>query len=356
MNELFDYAPNIHPMIVHFPIAILVLAVGLNAMGFFVKDEWWDEKKTTIIYTLGSLAAIVAYFTGRSAADTVFLPTEAQSVLTDHADWALYTVLFFVIHSCFRIVFHGVGKMEKSIIPRLLFLSALPGFFLLFQTGERGATMVYGYGVGTGQYLEGGLKSTSEPTQDMRTTSRFSEQGNGNWTWSMSASSVNDLRDNFHWVRGNINQLNTTVLIENDSYYLSINAQDEIDNLFVTHSAYQNIQLDVYVDIRLFNGEIQLIHHLQDDQNYDFITLTTDGRIEQGRIDNGQIELFADEIFQNDGLKFIRAISDETHIRGYINKEMAVHGHSSAPKKGNVGLRIKGIGTVKIQSIEFAQL
>ena len=49
MNELFDYAPNIHPMIVHFPIAILILAIGLNFVAFFLPENWWDEKKILLM-------------------------------------------------------------------------------------------------------------------------------------------------------------------------------------------------------------------------------------------------------------------------------------------------------------------
>ncbi|MCP9290556.1 DUF2231 domain-containing protein [Gracilimonas sediminicola] len=359
MNELFDYAPNIHPMIVHFPIAILILAIGLNLIAFFLPEKWWDEKKTTLLYVLGSLSAIITYFTGQSAADSVFLPTQAQSVLTNHADWALYTVLFFSIYSCCRLILHWVDKMKQSATPMLMFLLALPGLFLLFQTGEHGATMVYGYGVGTGQYLEEAEKSNPEPTvatQDTSITSTFIKKENGDWIWDMSASAVNDLEENFHWIKGDIDQLNPTVSIENNTTYLTITAQQEIDNLFVTHSTYQNIQLDVYIDITSFNGEIQLVHHLQDDQNYDFVTLTSNGEIVQGRIENGQTEIFADKAYQNDDLKFIRAVGDGTHFRGYINKEMAVHGHGDTPEKGNVGLRIKGSGTIKIQNIEFSQL
>lgn len=355
MNELFDYAPNIHPMIVHFPIAILILAIGLNALAFFVKDEWWDEKKTTFIYVLGSIAAIIAYFTGRSAADTVFLPTQAQSLLTDHADWALWTVLFFSIYTIIRIALHWYKLLNKKSVQITVFVLGLSGILFLFQTGEYGATMVYGYGVGTGQYLEA-EETIPTQTENADLESLFIRKKNGDWVWQMSANSVNDLNEHFHWLEGDMEQLNPTVSIADNKTYLSFDLSDHISNFFVTHSGYENIQVDIYLDMASFNGEVKIAHHVQDFQNYDFVALTSDGEISQGRITNNQIKLFDEKKFQNDGLKFIRVVSDGTHFRGYINKEMVVHGHGDKPKAGSIGLKVNGHGKLLIQKTELAQL
>lgn len=356
MNELFDYAPNIHPMIVHFPIAILILAIGLNLIAFFLPENWWDEKKTTFIYVLGSIAAIITYFTGRSAADTVFLPTEAQSVLTDHADWALWTVLFFGIYSILRIALHWFKKLETKSIQVFALVLALPGLFFLFETGEYGATMVYGYGVGTGQYLEAEEDIAPAQTESADLESSFIEKENGDWTWDMSANSVNDLKEQFHWLEGNMEQLNPTVSIADNQTYLSFNLTGHITNFFVTHSGYKNIQVDIYIDMTSFTGDVKIAHHIQDAQNYDFVTLTSDGEISQGRTTNDEVELFDEKEFENESVKFIRVVSDGTHFRGYINKEMVVHGHGDEPDAGSIGLKINGHGLLLIQNIELSQL
>jgi uncharacterized membrane protein len=355
MNELFDYAPNIHPMVVHFPIAILILAIGLNLIAFFLPEKWWDEKKTTFIYVLGSIAAIVTYFTGRSAADTVFLPTEAQSLLTDHADWALWTVLFFSAYAIIRIALHWFKKLEKKSVQVVAFVLALPGFFFLFETGEYGATMVYGYGVGTGQYLEEEAIAPAQ-TENTDLESLFIEKENGDWTWDMSASSVNDLNEHFHWLEGTMEQLSPTVSIANSRTYLSFNLSDHISNFFVTHSAYKNIQIDIYLDMSSFTGDVKIAHHVQDAQNYDFVSLTSNGEMSQGRLENGAENVFDENPYQNTGLTFVRVVADGTHFRGYINKEMVVHGHGDEPTAGSVGLKINGHGTLLIQKIELSQL
>ncbi len=356
MEQFFDYAPNIHPMVVHFPIAILILAMGLNAFAFFVSEKWWDEKKTTFIYVLGSIAAIVTYFTGRSAADTVFLPTEAQSLLTDHADWALWTVLFFSVYAIIRIALHWFKKLEKKSVQAVAFVLALPGLFFLFETGEYGATMVYGYGVGTGQYLEEAEEPPITQNENSDIKSLFIEKENGDWAWDMSVSSVNDLNEHFHWLEGTMEQLAPAVSIADSRTYLSFNLSDHTSNFFVTHSDYKNVQVDIYLDMSSFTGDVKIAHHIQDAQYYDFVSLTSNGKMSQGRLENGAENVFDEKSYQDTGLKFVRVVADGTHFRGYINKEMVVHGHGDEPTAGSVGLKINGHGTLLIQKIELSQL
>ncbi len=145
MELIPEWAPNIHPILVHFPIAIILLAVLMDLLNFFLPDQWWDDLKSTILYSLGAASAIAAYYTGTLAADSVFLPSGAQSVLNEHADWALWTVWFFGIYSLLRIVLHWYQKIDQQMIRVSLFVIALPGIFFLYETGDHGAEMVFGY-------------------------------------------------------------------------------------------------------------------------------------------------------------------------------------------------------------------
>lgn len=70
--ELIPECPNIHPILVHFPIAIILLAVLMDLLDFFLPNQWWEELKTTILYGIGAVSAIAAYYTGSLAADNVF--------------------------------------------------------------------------------------------------------------------------------------------------------------------------------------------------------------------------------------------------------------------------------------------
>ena len=107
-----DWLPNIHPLIVHFPIALLVFAVLMNGFTFILPRNWWDESKNTLLYCFGTFCTIVAVITGNQAADTIYLVAEAQNILSGHADWAKITMWYFVLYSSIRVLLHYIGGIE----------------------------------------------------------------------------------------------------------------------------------------------------------------------------------------------------------------------------------------------------
>ncbi|MEX2464233.1 MAG: DUF2231 domain-containing protein [Balneolaceae bacterium] len=355
MESLFipDWAPNIHPLIVHFPIAVLVTAGLANLISLFISEKWWDETKNTILYVFGGISAIVAYYTGQAAADSLFLETEAQSVLTQHADWALWLVWFFGFYIILRIAFHWFELFEKHSFKVVAFITVLPGLFMIYETAEYGGKMVFGYGAGTGQLIqsEKPVSEESSNTDSSSVASSFTEKENGDWIWQINETAVSDLISNFHWIEGSVQDLSPEVWQGN----LKLEATEEA-NFFVTHNNYQNVQMDAYLNIENLDGEIRLTHHVQDVQNYDFVSMNSDGTIRQGRIEDGETTIFEEGSYDPQGNLYLRVVSDGTHFRGYINREMKVHGHGDAPTAGEIGIWLEGSGFVNISSIELTQL
>jgi len=355
MELIPEWAPNIHPIIVHFPIAILLMAVLMDLLTFFLSDKWWEDIKTTILYGIGAILAIAAYYTGTLAADSVFLPSGAQSVLNEHANWALWTVWFFGIYALLRILLHWYHKMDQRMIRIGLFVIALPGVFFLYETGDHGAKMVFGYGTGTGQLVkqQSASSAASDSLQQMNST--FTIKENGNWSWQVGPNGVSTLLSEFRWLEGSAVELQPTVVGSDGNHLLKISV-DSTTNLFVGKSSFQNVQVDYYLDLSDFEGDVSLVNHVQDAQHYDFVTLTSDGNISQGRVSDGNREVFAEESYSASGMLFIRTVGNGTHFRGYINKEMAVHGHGDPPDAGSVGLKLDGNGTIIIDAIQLTNL
>ena len=355
MELIPEWAPNIHPVLVHFPIAIILLAVLMDLLNFFLPDKWWDDLKSTILYGIGTVSAIAAYYTGTLAADSVFLPSGAQSVLNEHADWALWTVWFFGIYAVLRILLHWYQKMDQKTIRIGLFVIVLIGVFFLYETGDHGAEMVFGYGAGTGQLVE--QQSTASVSTDslQQANTTFSVRDNGNWSWEVGPNGVSTLLSRFRWLEGSASQLQPTIVTSGDNHLLKLSA-DSTTNFFVGKNSLQNVQVDYYLDLSDFEGSISLVNHVQDAQNYDFVTLSSDGTISQGRVSEDNREVFAEESYSDSGMLFIRTVANGTHFRGYINKEMVVHGHGGAPEAGSVGLKIGGNGTILIDALEVKNL
>lgn len=356
MELVPGWAPNIHPLVVHFPIALILLAVVMNFFSLFISERWWDELKTTIIYGLGSITALVAYYTGSLAADSVFMPSEAQTVLNSHANWAWWTVWFMGAYILLRILLHYLGLMDRKDIRVIAFLAVLPGVFFLYETGDHGAEMVFGYGVGTGQLVQ--QQESSAVTSDSLMTSgtsTFTISNNGDWVWPVGPRGVSTLISRFRLLEGTIQDLQPAVVSVSENHMLEFTV-DSSSTFFVDNNSYRNVQVDYYLDISNFKGEVSLVNHVQDPQNYDFVSLSSDGTIAQGRVVDGKRKTFAEKKYSASGLLFVRTVGNGTHFRAYINKEMAVHGHGEAPHPGSIGLKIDGSGTILLDKIALTQL
>ena len=348
-----DWLPNIHPLIVHFPIALLVFAVLMNGLTFILPRNWWDEFKTTILYCFGTLCTIGAFYTGNQAVDTIYVVVEAQKILSEHADWAKITTWYFVIYSSIRILLHYIGGLEKKWLQLLMFFLVIPAIYTLHKTGENGTKMVYGFGAGTGQLLEKEQESidTKESLQDSL-TSGFILSENEDWKWTITKNGVDDLRSKFHWIHGDILDLKPTIIGKD---ILSLSASIE-KNEFLSHQTYQNVQLDMYVNLDSLNGEFKIIHHYFANESYDFVSISAEGNVTQGRIKGDESIIFEKSQHSFDGLLFISVVSDGTHFRGYLNEKMIVHGHGEAPNKGYVGIGLTGQGKIYFKSITLTQL
>ncbi|WP_445664702.1 DUF2231 domain-containing protein [Fodinibius sp. AD559] len=355
MELIPEWAPNIHPILVHFPIAILLLAVLMDLLNFFLPDDWWDDLKSTLLYGIGAISAIAAYYSGTWAADSVFLPSEAQNVLNSHSGWALWTVWFFIGYVVLRMGLHWYKTFDRKSIKVAVFILALPGVFLLYETGDHGAELVFGYGAGTGQLLQQEKTTTPGDSLSTEANTTFEVTDSGNWSWEIGPNDVSTLLSRFRWLEGSVQDLQPVIIQNEDNYLLKLTV-DSTSNFFVEERTVQNVQVDYYLDLSEFNGQVSLVNHVQDGQNYDFVTLSSDGTISQGRVSNGEREVFAEEPYSSSGMLFIRTVGNGTHFRAYINKEMAVHGHGAAPEAGSVGLKIDGNGIIFIDSISLTEL
>jgi uncharacterized membrane protein len=148
MSLVPGWAPNLHPLIIHFPIALLIAAAMVDLVDALFERPAWLGVGGTSLYLVGAGAAIVAVVTGRQAAATVFVPGMAHPIVEDHRAWALTTAWYVGIVAAARLT-ALLGGFPRARTHRVLLLTAaLIGVVLLQQTAERGARLVYEHGVG----------------------------------------------------------------------------------------------------------------------------------------------------------------------------------------------------------------
>ena len=142
-----DWAPNIHPIVVHFPIALLTAAVVVDLVSLFMRSRAAVRDAATWLYCAGAALAILAYFTGRSGADAMLLPVRVTPLVNQHADWAFRTTWFFAFFASARLAVSYILP-PKPLILGAAFAVAIAGLAMLIETAEHGALLVFQHGLG----------------------------------------------------------------------------------------------------------------------------------------------------------------------------------------------------------------
>lgn len=146
--------PNLHPLVLHFPLALAPVALLLELAALFLPSRAWLRSAAATLWVLTAIGAYVARDTGHDAeheARPRQLPTEIRHAIHEHeeaADWAFWLLLGTAV---VRLVAAGVETDARPALGRgLRVLGLVVGGFgvaALVVTGDRGGRLVYRMGV-----------------------------------------------------------------------------------------------------------------------------------------------------------------------------------------------------------------
>jgi uncharacterized membrane protein len=134
----------IHPMVVHFPIALLITSVVFDLLATRWRRESFQEAG---FYTLlaGLLGAVVAVVTGAMAEEVAEGNGIPESVLEIHEALGYATLLFFIGLLALRLLMRW-GLIRK--IPALYLTMGFIGIVILTMAGYVGGSLVFDFGAG----------------------------------------------------------------------------------------------------------------------------------------------------------------------------------------------------------------
>ena len=147
MTLLPSWAPNFHPLVIHFPVALLLVAALADFVAMPFGRPKWLAAAVTTLFAIGSAGAIVACLTGQQALDTVLMPGMAHPIVQAHRTWAIGTTIYFCVLTLVRlaVTFRAPLSLRSRVA---LLVAAIIGVAGLQQTAERGGRLVYEQGVG----------------------------------------------------------------------------------------------------------------------------------------------------------------------------------------------------------------
>ena len=349
LQILPEWAPNIHPMLVHFPIGLLIVAVLMDLLQWFRPLREKLDLTAVLLYTLGTLGSIAAFWSGRVASETVQVSIQAQTVMSDHDDWALYTMIFFLFFSVIRIALYLLQKDQLFASRMVLPLVALIGIGLLWQTGELGKELVYKHGVGVAAV------EVEEPDLDLTAESRFERRDDG-WLWTAGSDADEIFQEHFQMSGEQSGRILFLTGEDDEGAYLEIHVNGVDAPVFLTvPESVGDISLEAGIHMDDFEGRIGLVHHFHGEGHYEFMD-EMDDYIRLGRHEQGEDDILDDGDWHPHGWVSLRVVADGRHFYAYTNGDMAAHGHASEWDPGYAGLFVEGDGVIRIRMLHLVLL
>jgi uncharacterized membrane protein len=139
-----QHLQNIHPLVIHFPIAFVSGSALFYVLALLTKRETMATTAFSLLI-VGAMGAAVAVGTGIYAEPSVILaPSVRGHLLEKHQDFMIITLCVSIILAIWSIIARPFPQKGRALFVLLLF--ALLG--VMSVGADYGARMVYDYNAG----------------------------------------------------------------------------------------------------------------------------------------------------------------------------------------------------------------
>jgi uncharacterized membrane protein len=147
---------ELHPLVIHFPIALLLVAPVFIAAGIAMKSE--NGRPFLIaalaLMVLGTLGTVMAVLTGEAAAEVAHRTAGMSAVLELHQELAeitrdifgLLSVIFAAILFVPRFLRRATSPAAARLLPMAFLVFYVAGTVVLVNTAHNGGRLVHEFG------------------------------------------------------------------------------------------------------------------------------------------------------------------------------------------------------------------
>jgi uncharacterized membrane protein len=355
----FTSLPNLHPALVHFPIALLPMAAIFDLFLLLLsRQRGWLDRAAAVVYSAAALATGAAYWAGRRAADSLAggLSPRLQVHVSEHSDWALYAVWLIAILAASRVGLALWDRQTKRVTGRgVLFLVALAAVAVVYKTADLGGSLVYVHRIAVAPEIA----SSAEPSGSAARTElvnrpedRLVRDEDGSVTWNpepgdreaigtVLQAAPGGSHDAVAWVEPKAG--------EDRGLTLRVDGRA----LLLLPEEYKDVQVEAVLELNSFAGTVGLAHHVRS---------LEEAGLFQVSVPSGEVHLLTltaddEETLARSSMDWpsgsveIAVFAAGRHFRGMLDGEVVVHGHQRALPAGGCGLLVDGTGTIRIVSL-----
>lgn len=389
MNVLLEASalPNLHPAIVHFPIALLPIALLVDVAGRIgrkirplASKLEWTRPAATCLYILALLGAFAARYFGERAEDSlVGLAAELQPRIATHDDWSFYTTIALSMVAVLSVaghwlrrpprLGHGLGWAALGI--------AVIACGLLVRTADLGGALVYRHGIAV---AAGVPSEATEPAAahehaddheaadpehaeddghpDDRPESRLVRGDDGSITWRPNPGDGAILSSLLRF--GATSGLSVDSVQTSESHEGLRLQFDTADPLYVLlPDSIGDAEVRAKLTIESLEGSVGVVHHADSARSAGSFRITSEGVVELIDLREGTAKSLdrADSTAPDVGGSLEIAVSvTGSHLKGMIGAKTVAHGHAPSLRGAHAGLVFQGRGRIVLNEFRVTML
>jgi uncharacterized membrane protein len=348
--------PNLHPAVVHFPIALLPLAMLTDVVSLVQRQQPFWERLATLLYLLGAAGAALAVRTGEQAADSlVGLPPKVQPHIGEHSDWAHYTLWLFGALAVLRLALFWRDRTRSEISWRAarlgLAVLAIAGTTVLARTADLGGALVFRHGLAVAAQSVRPA-SGAEPATPL--ANHLVESEDGSLLWVPGPSDSAALGSLLRSAPGaSLEAVSWSGPGLTDAKGLGLEVAGRA--WLLLPGTFGNVHLEVELALEGFEGTLGLAHHVRSAGDGGRFTVSIPSG-ETSLVGEGESTLGRGTAELPAGPFRLAVSAAGRHLKGLLNGETVVHGHEAAPPPGGCGLYLDGQGTLRLLSMRVLPL